>query len=182
MVHHVCQQLDGPLPEETINFVIPHIRANKSKSESGKRWELSAKTFALPICYHSRNSYRILQKRFVLPNKTTIKELLGKSKVYPGFHSNIYDALEKRISRLPEQERQCVFILMRIRSSLNYNVFNDGIEGLEEFVSLAQTKFMANHAISRPPLEPQQSYAAPQGWLAPLLSNQISLIHGSRIK
>ena len=37
---------------------------------------------------------------------------------------------------------------MGIKSSLSYNVFTDGIEGLEDFGSLGQTKFMANHAVS----------------------------------
>ena len=75
--------------------------------------------------------------------------LLGKSKVYLGFHSNIFDALEKGISKITEQDRQCVLIFdeMGIGSSLGY-VFTDGIEELEDFVSLGQTKFMANHALS----------------------------------
>ena len=150
VIHNVCQELDGLLPEETAKFVKSQIIANQRKSKSGNRWTLSDKMFALSIFYHSRKAYRILQKLFVLPSKTTLKELLGKSKVYPGFDSNIFDALEKRVSKLPKQDRQCVLIFdeMGIKSSLSYNVFTDGIEGLEDFGCLGQTKFMANHGLS----------------------------------
>ena len=150
IIRNVCQELDGLLPEETAKFMKSQIIANQRKSKSGNRWTLSDTTFALSIFHYSRKAYRILQKLFVLPSKTTLKELLGKSKVYPRFHSNIFDALEKRVSKLPEQDRQCVLIFdeMGIKNSLSYNVFTDCIEGLEDFGSLGQTKFMANHAFS----------------------------------
>ena len=146
----VCEKLDRLLPKETSKFVKSQIIANQRKSSVGNRWTLHDKMFALSIFYHSRKAYRLLKNLFILPSKSTLITLLGKSKIYPGLHDNIFEALQKRVSKFDDKDKQCVLIFdeMATKSSLSYNTYTDSIEGLEDFGCAGQSKFMANHALA----------------------------------
>ena len=148
-IKQVFHSLDKLLPSKTAKFVKSQITAHKRKSSFGNRWTLNDKMFALSIFYHSRKAYRLLRNLFILPSKSTLTTLLGKSKIYPGFHDNIFLALKKRIDQFSDQDRQCVLLYdeMSLKCSLSYNTYMDCVEGLEDYGAIGKTRFMANNAL-----------------------------------
>ena len=105
---------------------------------------------ALSIFYHSRKAYKMLNRIVALPSESTLKLMLSKSNIRPGFHDNIFEALEKRVATFDDQDKQCAIVLdeMAIKSGLSYDATCDGVEGTEDYGHLGQTKYMANHALA----------------------------------
>ena len=105
---------------------------------------------ALSIFYHSRKAYKMLNRILALPSESTLKIMLSKSNIRPGFHDNIFEELEKRVASFDDQDKQCALVLdeMAIKSGLSYDATCDGVEGTEDHGHLGQTKYMANHALA----------------------------------
>jgi hypothetical protein len=146
----VCSKLDKVLPAESAKFVKSQIQIHQRKSSRGNKWMPKDKMFALSVFYHSRKVYRLLCRLCPMPSKTTLLSLLGRSKIYPGFHDNILEALKNKVSKFGEKDKQCVLVFdeMAVKSDLSYNKYCDQIEGFEDFGSAGQSKFVANHALA----------------------------------
>ena len=149
-ITYVCSLVETVLPKQTADFIKSQIKINATKSKKGYRWSLRDKMFALSIFYHSRKVYALLRKLFIMPSKTTLLKMLQKTNIYPGFSTNVFDALQRKVSTMTESNRQCVLVFdeMSIKTHLSYNRHHDCIEGFTDLGSLGKTKFVANHAIA----------------------------------
>ena len=150
MINNVCAGIDGLLPEKTASFVKTQVRLHNKKSKKGIRWTKEDKLFALSVFYHSRKAYSLLCKMFVMPSKTTLLNLLAKTKIYPGFNEGVFEALKQKAATMEEKDHNCVLMFdeMSMKSSLSYNRHGDMIEGFEDFGLLGSTKYVANHALA----------------------------------
>lgn len=138
------------MPKHVTSFITAQIRANASKSkQQGRRWNAESKKMALSVYYHSRKAYNVLSKLFTLPHKSTLRRVIRKSKIYPGFHEQIFRALEYRVASMAENQRDCIlcFDEMSIKSGLRYDAAHDSIEGVEDYCHLGRSKTLASHAL-----------------------------------
>jgi hypothetical protein len=147
---NVNNLVDKYLPTQTANFVKAQIKLKTKVSKKGYRWSMQDKMFLLSVFYHSRKVYRLLCKLFVLPSKTTLLKMLQQMNLYPGFNGQVFDALQRKVKILKPIDQQCVLIFdeMAIKTHLSYNRNGDYIEGFEDFGSIGQTQYVANHALA----------------------------------
>ena len=98
-INVVCSAIDSLLPEKLAAFVNAQIRLHSKKSKKGIRWSKENKLFALSVFYHSRKAYQLLSKLFIMPSKTTLLNLLAKTRVYPGFNDGFLSHLNRKLPR-----------------------------------------------------------------------------------
>ena len=95
----VCSAIESLLPEKLAAFVNAQILLHSKKSKKGIRWSKENKLFALSVFYHSRKAYQLLSKLFIMPSKTTLLNLLAKTRVYPGFNDGFLSHLNRKLPR-----------------------------------------------------------------------------------
>ena len=148
-LQNLFSELSDFLPESTLSFIKSQVLMAQ-RSKQGLRWCLHDKMLALSIFYHSKRAYKILQRFFKLPSRKTLQRMLQKSNVCPGFNDSISKALRMKIDTFPEIDKTCALIFdeISLKSALTYDRSTDSIEGFENFGTLGQTKYVANHALA----------------------------------
>ena len=138
------------LPCQTFSFIESQVTKSKLKSKSAYRWKTEDKLLALSIFFHSRKAYQVLSKLFILPSKSTLLHELRKMNIKPGFSASVLQALKMKAKNM--HPRDCNVVLafdeMSIKEGLVYNPGSDIVEGFEDFGSIGQTRYIANHSIA----------------------------------
>ena len=138
------------LPCQTFSFIESQVTKSKLKSKSAYRWKTEDKLLALSIFFHSRKAYQVLSKLFILPSKSTLLHELRKMNIKPGFSASVLEALKMKAKNM--HPRDCNVVLafdeMSIKEGLVYNPGSDIVEGFEDFGSIGQTRYIANHSIA----------------------------------
>ena len=131
----------------TLQFLCNQLRLVDQKQQ-GRRWKDSDKEFALSLYHASPKAYRILKQLFLLPSISTLRRIMRKIKIYPGFNKTILKALETKVSSMPANSELCCVIVdeMALKEAVEYNQEKDYVEGLEDFGVNGRTKYVANHA------------------------------------
>ena len=88
------------LPTQTASFVKSQFKMHDTVSKQGYRWTLQDKLFSLSVLYYSRKAYSLLRKLFILPSKATLLKMLQLTNIYPGFNSQMFDALQHKVATL----------------------------------------------------------------------------------
>ena len=104
---------------------------------------------ALSLYHQSLKTYGLLQKLFRLPSTSTLKCIMRRVNIQPGFSESILKALANKAKSMKTEERLCLiaFDEMTIRESLTFDVARDRVEGLQDLgPSLGRSRFVANHA------------------------------------
>ena len=142
--------IEKSLPTQTASFIKSQLKMHSKASKHGYRWTLQDKLFALSVFYHSRKAYSLLRKLFILPSKATLVKMLQQTNIYPGYNSQVFDALQRKVATLKPIDKQCVLVFdeMAIKTQLLYNKKGDCIEGFENLGSLGHTQYVANHALA----------------------------------
>ena len=111
----------------------------------GTQTRIDILIFRCTMIYQSPKAYGHL-KIFFLPNKRTIKRRLEVMKFDSGFQTDILSILEKRVSKMKEQEKVCVFLVDKIslKEGLSYDELKDRVDGLEDLGVLGRTEQTAN--------------------------------------
>ena len=130
-----------------LEFVMSQLKC-ATKSAKGFRWTVKDKSFALSIYHSGPKTYRLLKKVFSLPSIATLKRVMRRVKVYPGFNDAILEALRMKTQSLPASSKIVVLVIdeMAIKEGLSYDQGRDVIEGFAE--GLERTHQLANHAIA----------------------------------
>lgn len=141
----LVKELAKYLPKSTLQMVTTQIRIGNKKSK-GKRWTLSEKAMALSLLHASPKAYRTVRKIISLPSVSTLRRVMQKVGIYPGFNDNILQALKKNLSS-DKSKQLCIvaFDEMALKEEATYNIEQDNIEGLEDFGD-NRTRYLANHA------------------------------------
>jgi len=145
------QELERKLSEffsgTTLEFLRTQLRLINRKRQ-GFRWKDTDKAFALSLFHASPKAYRILKQLFLLPSVNTLRRIMRKIRVYPGFNRIILKALQTKISSMPANSELCcvTFDEMALKEAVEYNEEKDYVEGVEDFGSNGRTKYVANHA------------------------------------
>ncbi|XP_014672353.1 PREDICTED: uncharacterized protein LOC106812871 isoform X2 [Priapulus caudatus] len=140
------QQLESLLKEYLsdiqLHFVMSQIRAS-NRTVRGRRWTTHDKAFALSLLHSSPKTYRILRKAFALPSVQTLMKVMNNLELYPGFNTNILEALRLKVQNLPPVAKLVCIAMdeMCIKTALSYDRKRDIVEGLVE-------QKLANHAIA----------------------------------
>ena len=131
---------------QRLNFVMSQVRSALRKTK-GRRWTYKDKALALSLLHSSPKTYRLLQRVFDLPSVKTLKLAMNKIGVQPGFNEKILEALEKKVSGLPDSSKIVVLAVdeVSIKEGITYDSGQDLIEGFA--VNVKKTKELANHAI-----------------------------------
>ena len=136
------------LPCQTFSFIESQDTKSKLKSKSAYRWKTEDKLLALSIFFHSRKAYQVLSKLFILPSKSTLLHELRKMNIKPGFSASVLEALKMKAKNT--HPRDCNVVLafdeMSIKEGLVYNPGSNNVEGFEDFGSIGQTRYIANHS------------------------------------
>ena len=69
--------------------------------------------------------------------------------INPGFSDSLLEALTMKVKAMDEMNRNVAiaFDEMAIKQGLTYNHGTDRVEGFEDFGSVGQTRYIANHTI-----------------------------------
>ena len=131
----------------TLEFLRTQLRLINRKRH-GFRWKDDDKAFALSLYHASPKACRILKQLFLLPSVNTLRKIMQKIRVYPGFNRVILKALQTKILSMPPHSELCsiTFDEMALKEAVEYNKEKDEVEGLEDFGSNGRTKYVVNHA------------------------------------
>ncbi|KAK7497615.1 hypothetical protein BaRGS_00011255 [Batillaria attramentaria] len=142
----VLNDLSHFLPQASCEFIASQLREIEKKKR-GRRWSDKDKAIALSLFHASPKAYRILKAIFVLPSVSLLRKTIQKVQVHPGYNDRIFNALQMKISALPESSKLCSVVVdeMTIKEHVSYNEEKDQVEGLEDFGD-ERTQHVANHA------------------------------------
>ena len=146
----INKAIDKYLPLDTANFVRSQMKFNNRKGKyfkNGNRWKLKEKLFFLSMFYHSRKSYNLLSKLFLLPSRSTLLLLLSRCCIFPGFNDNIFKALETRANELDDRYCCLVFDEMKLAKGIIYDRQRDMVEGFENLGTYGRSIKMADYAL-----------------------------------
>ena len=140
-----CLSLRVYLLENTVDFIETQINMSQ-RSKKGYRWAFKDKMIALSIYYQRRRAYKLLQKLFVLPSKSTLQRILQNTEIEPGFNEKLFKALKVKSESMLPADRLCtlVFDEMTIKDFLKYESGKDKIDGFEDLGELGSSHFIAN--------------------------------------
>lgn len=143
LIAKVCKILPGI----SARFFASQIRM-AGRNGHGYRWSNDDKTLCLKLYHSSPKCYRLLLKCFALPSIKTLRLLLQKINMQPGFNPSILDALKIKAQNMDAKEKVSTLLYdeMSMKEALNYDVKNDCIDGLEDYVDGQKTQYIANHA------------------------------------
>lgn len=99
----------------------------------GRRFTFDEKLLSLSLLKVSNKGYNVLCKLFVLPSKRTLRRLLAKIDLKPGFNRQYFQCLSEITAKMPIKDRICALLFDEISLSTNltYNKGSDTIEGFE---------------------------------------------------
>ena len=130
-------------------FYVNQVKLGKCRSK-GRRYTNKDKSVNILLYYQSPKAYRYLKFFFFfLPNKRTINWFLEVIKFDSGFQTDILSILEKRVAKMKEQEKVCVFLVdeISLKEGLSINELKDRVDGFEDFGVLGRTKQTANQGL-----------------------------------
>ena len=129
-----------------LQFVMSQIRMS-SRSTRGRRWTVKDKSLALSLLHSSPKTYRLLGKVFALPSIQTLRSIVSKVEIYPGFNQNILHALKLKTSNLTATGKLVSLVIdeMSIKEGVSHDVHRDVIEGFVH--TTERTNELANHAL-----------------------------------
>ncbi|KAG5869630.1 hypothetical protein JTB14_009216 [Gonioctena quinquepunctata] len=148
----------------TVNFLtfsllllasIPHqedsssskFRQKKNKKE--RRYTQEDKLLALTLYKQSPKGYRILQKLFTLPTKTTLNRMLGSISIDCGLNNNILTSLKESVEKMQKEQKVSLLMFNEISSQPGsaYSKTMDNIIGFEDFGESCRNEKFADRAL-----------------------------------
>ena len=134
------------LAPSQVQFVMSQVHQS-GKSLQGRRWTQKDKTLALSLFHSSPKTYKMLRKIFALPSVTTLRTIVAKVDIAPGFSKNILEALRLKTQNLTPCNKLVCLALdeMVIKEGVSYDKHNDALEGLVHTTERGEE--LANHAL-----------------------------------
>lgn len=134
----------------TTTFIESQIRS-QSKKPQGRRFTLDDKIFALSLFKQSGKAYRLLQKVFALPCKSTLMSLLQKIPFEAGINKKIFQHLKKTVNKIKNPlDKYCTVIFDEISLSagLQYVPHQDRVIGFEDLGNNKTKSLFADKALT----------------------------------
>ena len=134
------------LTPSQVQFVMGQVRQS-SRSARGRRWTDKEKTFALSLLHSSPKTYRLLRKVFALPSLSTLRQIVARVDIMPGFSKNILHALELKTKALTLNDQLVSLVVdeMSIKEGVSYDKHHDAIEGFVHTTERGEE--LANYAL-----------------------------------
>lgn len=148
MGHH--KESLNSLNNITINFIESQLRT-QSKKPRGRRFTLDDKVFALSLFKQSEKSYRLLQKVFALPSRSSLMNLLHKIPFATGINEKIFQHLKKTVHKIKNPlDKYCTVIFDEISLSagLQYFPHQDKVIGFEDLGNNKTKSVFADKALT----------------------------------
>ena len=102
---------------------------------------------AMKLHFYSASGYDKMRKDgLILPHSRTVEKRVARIEVPPGFLKPVLKNLKMQLQGMPESARKCIvkFDEMDIMEKLEYDSWNDIIEGFEDLGPLGRTQRRAN--------------------------------------
>lgn len=122
------------LNDITCNFIESQIRTQHKKAR-GRRFSLNDKVFALSLFKESGKDYRLLQKVFALPSRSSLMNLLKKIPFQPGINKKIFEHLKITVQRIKNPlDKYCTILFdeISLSAALQYIPTFDKVVGFED--------------------------------------------------
>ena len=145
-IQRLRTELSEFLSAPQLEFVVSQMRCTQ-RARTGRRWTVKDKSLSLSLLHSSPKTYRLWKKIFTLPSIKTLKNVMKRIQIYPGFNDTILRALKQKTSSLGADDKLVVLAMdeMAIKEAITYDLGRDLVEGFVDGVERRQQ--VANHAI-----------------------------------
>jgi len=128
-----CGKSMSRLNQFTQNFIQSQIRMQPQKPR-GHRFTIEDKVFALSLYKQSGKAYRVLAKKFALPSRKSILDVLKKVPFEAGINEHIFEHLKTSAKKLKKLDRYCsiVFDEIALSASLQYTERHAKVIGFKD--------------------------------------------------
>lgn len=142
---HVVALLSNRLPTDLYDLMKVHLSKKKPK---GQRYTKEVKKMCINIYFLSPKVYRSLRKKLKLPSTSTLKRVTRKWQCESGLNYFFFEGMKQKLSGASEKYKYCTIAVdeISLNPHLNYNVANDKLEGVADFVGPQIKDKIANHA------------------------------------
>lgn len=138
------------LNDITCNFIDSQIRTQHKKAR-GRRFSLNDKVFALSLFKESGKAYRVLQKVFALPSRSSLMNLLKKIQFQPGINKKMFEHLKiivQRIKNPLDKYYTILFNEISLSAALQYIPTFDKVVGFEDLGEGKRRSMFADKALT----------------------------------
>ncbi|KAK9692944.1 Transposase protein [Popillia japonica] len=115
------------------------------------KWTKSEKQLALSLFYKSPSTYSFMIKklRVSLPSVRTIQSWLQVLNLKTGMKTTLTNKLELKAKSMTEREKMCVVMFDEIilKKELQYNKYQDVVEGYQDLANFGKQVKLANTAL-----------------------------------
>ena len=138
------EKLRPYLSESQLHFVLTQVNMG-TKAARGRRWNVRDKALALSLMHSSPRTYHLLRTLFALPAVCTLRKIVQRVEIYPGFNKYILHALQLKTTAMPATSKLVVVLLdeMSIKVGVTYDKHQDSVEGFGH----GQPGQLANYAL-----------------------------------
>lgn len=136
------------LPDKLASFVRSQVKLH-GKKKRGRRYSPEMISLAISLYHASGKAYRILQKLFILPTKSTLRRYISKMPTVPGFSQGAFNIIKSKVSHLTDQEKLVTLCMdeISLKTHLYYDISADKIVGLEDYGSGYRTNKVATSGL-----------------------------------
>ena len=117
----------------------------------GSKWNKSERQLAMSLFYKSPGTYAFMinKLKFVLPAIRTIQNWLKVLNLRTGMKTTLTKKLTAKARTMSENERMCVVLFdeISLKKQLEYNKYQDAIEGFQDLANYGKEPVLANTAL-----------------------------------
>ena len=120
--HTVLEALETMLPQNVASFIALQIDLQKKKNK-GQRYSPEMKSFTLSLYYVSGKAYKLLQKFFKLPSKSSLMKWIAAFPTAPELTPAAKAVLAKKVQLMSESSKLCTITMdeMALKANLLYD-------------------------------------------------------------
>lgn len=119
--------------------------------KNGTKWSQAEKDLALSLHYKSPGTYKFMIQnlKFTLPSTRTIQNWLKVCNLRTGVKTNLTQKLFLKAQTMTEREKTCVVMFdeLALKKMLEFNRYQDIIEGYQDLGKLGREEKLANTAL-----------------------------------
>ena len=86
----------------------------------GHRYSEQYKMFALTLYHASQKCYKMLRKVFALPGVSTLKALMKRVDINPGFHAAVLEGLRMKTTSMSPSSKLCAIVFVKTPRDRHY--------------------------------------------------------------
>ena len=164
--HTILEALETMLPQNVASFIALQIDLHQKKNK-GQRYSPEMKSFALSLYYVSGKAYKLLQKFFKLPSKSSLMKWIAAFPTAPELTPAAKAVLAKKVQLMSESSKLCTITMdeMALKANLLYDPGKDEVIGVEDFGKGERSGLIATSALVFMARGINENWKQPLGYL-----------------